>query len=321
MSEDGEGPLVLWEKGGDNKTHQTNAVKELDDILRFVGVVITRHGATQDGDEGPMVTQIMGKDSFKEWVELPADDRDAKAGFECIGSTDIFGAALFETSEQFQVSFEKINDVGKVTPRGGKYMGDAKGHDVITTEHAFKHQSGELYQLEAPLNVPGSKPLQTENRVFLAPLKGLIVMVAFASDGSTQMTRDHKKRIPRVDAVRVDGIFPTTFGSVAHEVSTLGSLFLVPCSSFLVPRSSFHRSFAGAASSEHHACHADRRCTRGIGKGPWHLSVSNHRSHRPCDSWTMSICTTAGAFTSATTRLVLERHRSCFPTLRDTVTT
>ena len=237
MSEDGEGPLVLWEKGGDNKTHQTNAVKEIDDILRSMGVVITRHGATQDGDEGPMVTQIMGKDAFKAWAELPAEERDEKAGFECIGSTDIFGAALFETSEQFQVSFEKINDVGKVTPRGGKYMGDAKGHDAITTEHAFKHQSGELYQLEAPLNVPGSKPLRAENRVFLAPLKGLVVMVAYDTGGATLMTRNHDKRLPRVDAVRVDGIFPTTFGSVAHEVSARCSLFLVPRSSFLVPRS------------------------------------------------------------------------------------
>ena len=158
MSEDGEGQLVLWEKDGDNKTHTKAAVEEMDDILLSVGVCITRHGAPQDGDEVPMVAQMMGKEAFKKWAELPAEERDGKVGFECKGSPDIFGAALFETSEQFQVAFEKVNDLGKVTPRGGKYLGEIKGHEVITTEHAFKHQSGELYQLEPPPQCAGYKP-------------------------------------------------------------------------------------------------------------------------------------------------------------------
>ena len=86
MSEEGEGPLILCEKDGDNKTHQKKAVQQFDDILRSVGVVITRHDATLDGDEGPMVTQMMGKEAFKKWTELPAGDRTGAVEFVSEGS-------------------------------------------------------------------------------------------------------------------------------------------------------------------------------------------------------------------------------------------
>ena len=290
-----ESPLLLWEKGGDNGAHQEGAVEQMDDILRSVGVVLSRQVSEEEG-EGPLVAQMLGKDAFKNWAES-GGERDTQA-FQCAGSEDVIGAVLLERSSWFEVCFERIDADGKVKPRGGKYIEAPKGKgNPRTTDHVFKHRSNEIYQLEAAINVPESDPLVTADRTFLAPLMGLVVMVAFDPEGTMQLTRDHAKRLPKIDAVRVDGIFPTTFGSVAHEVCAPCSLFLVPCSLFPVPCST--APLRVSAWSQGHRS----SCTQTLHSWARKGTVAGMRFRpappgRPCESWTTPHSPTAGSTTS-----------------------
>ena len=144
----------LWGEDADNTKLQEAAARKFDDIMRSVGVVLSRNSSGAPA----VVTQSLRESPFKAWVE--SGEERTEVDFEAVGSEAVSGAVLFEASEGFEVRFEKIDENGKVTPRQGVLGEQPTGKSVLRTiEHTFAHKAGDIYQVEGPVNIPGSLTL------------------------------------------------------------------------------------------------------------------------------------------------------------------